>query len=125
VRSPMRYQFLTFAALLFWLTLGWMGAHRHFCFDGQEPLVAIHVDHLGEHHGHSESDGHRDADLPLTEPILAKLLKIDLLFLFSVVLILALLVFKAAIVVAFCLPLYIQRYFGLLPPLRGPPAFPA
>lgn len=68
-----------FLALALWLLGNWMGAHSHFCFDGQEPPVSVHMHMhmLGEHPEHHGDEEHQDADVDLLQSVLAKLTKLD------------------------------------------------
>lgn len=70
---------IAFVALTLWLLGNWIGLHGHFCFDGQEPPVSVHI-HLNGHsaHDHHPDEEHLDADLDLLQLVVAKLSKIDL-----------------------------------------------
>lgn len=70
---------IAFTALTLWLLGNWIGVHGHFCFDGQEPPVSVHV-HLDGHtaHDHYPDEEHTDADVDLLQLVIAKLSKIDL-----------------------------------------------
>jgi hypothetical protein len=116
---------LILLALWLWLALGWSGAHGHFCLDGQEAPVSIHMDVLGDHPNHHEEEQHQDADVPLNQPLLAKLIKIDLPLILSIVIIFALLFFQVSKAFPPCSASYFQDFFRLRPPLRAPPHFPA
>lgn len=69
---------IAFAALILWLLGNWIGLHGHFCFDGQEPPVSVHV-HLDGHstHDHHPEEEHLDADVDLLQMVIAKLSKVD------------------------------------------------
>ncbi len=102
-----------------------MGAHGHFCFDGEEPPVSIHLDNVGIH-GHDASSSHNDIDVDLSQSVIAKLLKFDS----------SLPLLLAAIVVFWVIPPtpfffssfqahHRRRIVGLHPLLRAPPVNPA
>jgi hypothetical protein len=102
------------------------GAHLHYCFDGQEPPVSVHVGDAGVHgEAFDVIAAHEDEDVDLSGNGLAKLPKFDLPLL---------------AVVFSCLlgllgarrnelgPGYTPRFLPpsasfFRPPLRGPPAF--
>ena len=47
--------------------------HLHFCFDGQEPPVSVHMDDMGvPHTQHELSNPHSDAELSLTNNVVIK-----------------------------------------------------
>lgn len=69
---------LAFLALALWLLGNWLGAHGHFCFDGQEPPVSVHMHLLDSHPEHHADEQHQDADIELGQSVVAKLGKIDL-----------------------------------------------
>jgi hypothetical protein len=125
VRSILRYQIVVYTALLLWLCLGWSGAHGHFCFDGQESPVSIHMDLVTDHAEHTDDEQHRDADIDLSQWVTAKLLKIELPLLLTALLLLALLITSTVSLRFFYTALSLQRLAGLRPPLRAPPVFPA
>ena len=57
-------------------------AHLHYCFDGQEPPVSVHladgIDAGHEHEGHGDDDGDhddRDVELNRADQALAKVFK--------------------------------------------------
>jgi hypothetical protein len=125
VQSILRYKTFAFAALIIWLIAGWSGAHGHLCFDGQEPPVTVHMHTLGEHTDHAAAEQHVDADVDLSQPLLAKLTKIDLPLVLAAALLLAVLLEKTAFIVSHYSHIYASRRAGLRPPLRAPPVFPA
>jgi hypothetical protein len=125
LQNILRHKAFAFAALIIWLVAGWSGAHGHLCFDGQEPPVSIHMDALGEHPDHAANEQHVDADVDLSQPLLAKLTKIDLPLLLVAALLLAVLLEKTSFVVSNYSHTYSSRLAGLRPPLRAPPVFPA
>lgn len=125
VRSILRHKTLAFVALTFWLLAGWSGAHGHFCFDGQEPPLSMHMDMLGEHPEHTSAEQHADADIDLLQFAFAKLVKIDLPILIAALLLLAVLFVKPFVVIPHYSRFYSRRVIGLRPPLRAPPFFPA
>jgi hypothetical protein len=125
VRSILRYQTLAILALIIWLIASWSGAHGHLCFDGQEPPLSVHMDMLGEHPEHADTDKHIDADVDLGQIALAKLVKIDLPVLIAVTLLFVLLFKRFTFVITQYSRPYSSRITGLRPPLRAPPALPA
>jgi hypothetical protein len=58
-------RYLLFAALVMWLLTGWAGARGHFCFDGNEPPMSVHMELVGDHPEHSSADVHMDVDVDL------------------------------------------------------------
>lgn len=111
-----------FVALIFWLLSSWAGAHGHFCFDGQEPPISVHM-HLDGHevHDHHPDEVHQDADIELGQSVLAKLSKVDLGLVLLAALALVLLILPRA--------RFPHVYSGFYPPrsphwrplLRAPP----
>lgn len=67
-----------FIALFLWLLGNCIGLHGHFCFDGQEPPVSVHM-HVDGHspHDHHPGEEHLDADVELLQLVIAKVGKID------------------------------------------------
>jgi hypothetical protein len=119
-----------FLALTLWLLSNWAGAHGHFCFDGQEPPISVHMHldgyevhdhHADEMHDHHPDEVHQDADIELTQSALTKLSKIDLGLILLAALALALLIPPT--------PVFISAYRTFYPPislywrplLRAPP----
>jgi hypothetical protein len=48
-------------------------AHLHFCADGQEQRMALHVsDTAGQHHGDEARSGHNDRDVDVSPPAFVK-----------------------------------------------------
>ncbi len=74
--SKPSYHF-AFVAFALWLLGSWLGAHGHFCFDGQEPPVSVHMHMLGDHPEHHADEDHQDADVDLLQSAIAKLTKLD------------------------------------------------
>lgn len=118
--SRRSHQF-AFVAFVLWLLGNMMGTYGHFCFDGQEPPVSVHINMLGDHPGHHADEQHQDADLDLLQSAIAKLSKLDQhLILLAVIALL--LVFQPR-------PLLVNRYVPFVPihipfarpPLRAPP----
>ena len=112
---------LAFLAFAFWLLGNWLGAHGHFCFDGQEPPVSVHMHMLGDHPDHHDDELHQDDDMDLLQYAIAKLTKLDQgLVLLAVV---------ALLLVLRPRPVPISRYTPFIPsciaftrpPLRAPP----
>jgi len=125
VHSILKYKTLAFATLIIWLLAGWSGLHSHMCFDGQEPPVTVHVHNPGDHADHDISEQHVDADLDLSQPLLIKLVKIDLSLLIAVALLLAALFEKVSLTLPSYSFNYASRRNGVRPPLRAPPSLPA
>lgn len=125
MQSILKYKTLAFVALIFWLLASWSGAHGHFCFDGQEPPLSMHMDMLGEHPEHTNAEQHADADIDVLQFAFAKLVKIDLPFLITALLLLAVLFVKPSVAIPYYSRYYSRRIIGLRPPLRAPPSFPA
>jgi hypothetical protein len=125
VQNILRHKTIAFVALIIWLIAGWSGAHGHLCFDGQEPPISIHMDTLGEHPDHAADEQHVDANVDLSQPLLAKLTKIDLPLLLAAALLFAVMFEKTSFVVSNYSPTYSSRRTGLRPPLRAPPVLPA
>lgn len=119
--SRASFQF-AFVAFTLWLLSNWAGAHGHFCFDGQEPPISVHM-HLDGHevHDHHPDEVHQDADIELSKSVLAKLGKIDLTLVLLATLTLGLLVLPTRILIGFYKPLYSPPLFYALPPSRAPP----
>ena len=126
VQNILHHKTLAFVALTIWLIASWSGAHGHLCFDGQEPPISVHMEMMAEHADHHAADEqHVDADVDLSQPLLAKLTKIDLPLLIAAALLLAMWFEKISIVVSNYSPTYSSRLTGLRPPLRAPPVLPA
>ncbi len=125
VRNILHHKIFAFAALIFWLIASWSGVHGHFCFDGQEPPVTVHMHMLGDHPEHDTDEQHVDADVEVSQVTLAKLTKIDLPLLIAAALLLAVLFEKLLIVVSYYSHAYSSRRAGLRPPSHAPPALPA
>ena len=111
-----------FIALVFWLLSNWAGAHGHFCFDGQEPQVSVHI-HLDGHaiHDHHPNEAHQDTDIELGQSVLAKLSKVDLVLGLIAALSLSLLVLPAAIFCCIYRAFYPLNPLHARPLLRAPP----
>ena len=115
------YQF-AFIALALWLLSNWAGAHGHFCFDGQEPPISVHM-HLDGHevHDHHPDEVHQDADIELPQSALAKLSKIDLGLVLLAALALLLLILPASIFTKAYRRFYPPPSLYWRPLLRAPP----
>jgi hypothetical protein len=111
-----------FAALVFWLLSSWAGAHGHFCFDGQEPPISVHM-HLDGHevHDHHPDEVHQDADIELGQSVLAKLSKVDLGLALLAALALVLLILPRALFPPVYPGFYPSRSPHWRPLLRAPP----
>ena len=112
---------LAFVALAFWLLSNWAGAHGHFCFDGQEPPVSVHMDVMGGHLEHHGDEVHQDADIELTQSALAKLSKIDLGLILLAALALALLILPTPVFTSAYRAFYPRVFLYWRPLLRAPP----
>lgn len=109
-------------ALLLWLFASVSGIHGHFCFDGKEPPVSLHIDVLEGQHLHAVSEHHQDADADPSQSVLAKTYKHDIALPILVALVIVLLGATRQLPtpsLPFVLP---KRIVGLRPPLRAPPA---
>lgn len=112
--------------LLFWLLASLSSAHGHFCFDGQEPPVSVHMEFLGDHVKHHDVDEkHVDMDVDLSPTLMAKLLKIDLPLLILLTTLFIVLVFLHQPLLLNRTPILLFRFIGIRPPLRAPPKFSA
>src|SRR5690606_1387388 len=113
-------RYLIFVALLFWLMAGWLGTRGHFCFDGKEPPISVHMELTADHTDHSLADSHMDADVNLLQMI-----KSGQLWLWALVIVVLFSVFW--ILPAGIAPPREQNFSArlliyLVPPLRAPPA---
>ena len=110
-----------FIALALWLLANWAGAHGHYCFDGQEAPVSVHMDVMGDHPEHHADEEHQDADVEMLPSVIAKLSKIDVSLVLLAVLSLLLVLYPQGFIraqYAFSLPHKVPHHW---PPLRGPP----
>jgi hypothetical protein len=101
-------------------------AHLHFCGDGKEERVTLHVaDAPGQHHADEGESAHNDRDLDISGPTLLK--KVDgledstLAPLLSFAFVLLLPIVRRIEPVANATPVVLTALFFLRPPLRGPP----
>lgn len=124
------YKILAFAALFFWLITGLNGAHGHFCFDGQEPPVSLHLGVAAEHQEHEHHElhdeseqQHLDMDVDFSQSLMVKFFKYDLPILVITALVLLVCLLPARLLIIHQ-PIIICRIFTLHPPLRAPPFFP-
>jgi len=122
----LRYKYWALLSTLLWLMASWAGVHGHYCFDGQEPPISIHLDNINTHEGHDADSAHVDMDIDLSQSVVAKLLKFDATLALLLVAIFVLLVLPQA---PFSLPFskacHPRRIVGLRPPPRAPPVTPA
>jgi hypothetical protein len=112
---------LAFFAFTLWLLGNWLGAHGHFCFDGQEPPMSVHMHMLGDHPEHHADEDHQDADVDLMQSAIAKLGKLEqsLILLAAIVL---LLVFPPQRVLNSHYSPFVSAHIPFArPPLRAPP----
>lgn len=84
----------------------------------------MHMDMLGDHPEHHTDENHTDTDVDPGQLTLAKLLKLVPLLL-AAALLLAILLATPSIFISRYARHYNRRLFGLRPPLRAPPFFPA
>jgi hypothetical protein len=110
-----------FIALVCWLLSSWAGAYGHFCFDGQEPLVSVHMEMVGDHDEHHPEEVHQDADIKLLQSVIAKLVSIDGALLLLAALALVFLVIPRTIFYARYCSLYYCVSLHWRPLLRAPP----
>ncbi|MEN0037311.1 MAG: hypothetical protein AAGC78_09590 [Cellvibrio sp.] len=120
--SKPSYQF-AFAALVLWLLSSWLGAHGHFCFDGQEPPVSVHMHMLGDHPPHHADEDHQDADVDLLQSAIAKVKLDQSLILLAVVALL--LVFKPTRVLVSHYSPFVPAHIPFARPLLRAPPFTA
>ena len=124
VNKLLRFKQLAFVALLLWLIAGLGGVHSHFCFDGKEPPMSVHMDVIGGHSEHAESEEHRDVDVDMSPSVAVKYLKIDLPLLAVLALILVACKTMKKNFHSVYSSFSPQRVSGLRPPLRAPPSSP-
>src|SRR5688572_18101549 len=101
-------------------------AHLHFCADGKEQPVALHVaDAPGEHHSDEGESTHQDRDLDVSGPTLFKkvagLDDLTLAPLLASAIVLLLPIVRRIEPLSNAAPLVPAPPFSLRPPLRGPP----
>lgn len=117
----LRYKTIAFIAFALWLLGNWLGMHGHFCFDGQEPLVSVHM-HLDQgEHDHPADEVHQDTNLELSQLVPAKLSKIDLSLVLLATLVLLLAVFYRPSFNSVYQVRPLSRIAYWRPPLRAPP----
>jgi hypothetical protein len=108
--------------LVFWLFGNLMGTHGHFCFDGQEPPMSVHMDIIGDHIEHHDANElHQDADINLMQSILAKFSKIDIGLVLLATLALIFLIFPSRIFTHSYFAFYPSVSHHWRPLLRAPP----
>jgi len=126
VRIRSGYKTFVLLTLLLWLMTSWTGVHGHYCFDGQEPPISIHLDNIDTHEEHDADSAHVDMDIDLSQSVVAKLLKFDATL---ALLLVAMFVFLVLPRSAFFFPAsqtaHPRRIVGLRPPPRAPPVTPA
>ncbi len=110
-----------YASLLFWLLASIGGMHGHYCFDGQEPPVSVHLEVMPEHPEHHDQEHHVDADVDLLTLVFAKLVKFDVPLLLTALLFLLALSRQQPGFFSRYSHHYSRRVIGLRPPLRAPP----
>lgn len=116
---------LVYFVLIFWLFASNSGMHGHYCFDGQEIPVTVHLDVMAEHPEHHEDEQHVDADVDLFKLVFAKIVKIDVPLLLTALVFLLTLGAHQQVFFSRYPRRYSRRVIGLRPPLRAPPILPA
>lgn len=99
-------------------------AHLHFCGDGKEQPIALHVaDAPGQHH--TDEGAHQDRDLDISGPTLVKkvsgLDELTLAPVLAFALVLLLPIVRRIEPLADTAAVVLTPLFSLRPPLRGPP----
>lgn len=125
VKPVLRYRSYAMLSLLLWLLMSWSGVHGHFCFDGQEPPVSLHVDMLDGHTVHSQSEAHQDVDIEQSQSVLVKTFKLDLFLPVLLTLVIVLQARGTTFIIQSITSTRIRHSVGVRPPLRAPPAIPA
>lgn len=121
IPMPKLSHHLAFVALALWLLGNWAGAHGHYCFDGQEPQVSVHMDVMGGHLDHHEDEVHQDADVNWLQSVIAKLSKIDVGLMLFATLALLLAIRPATPLIDFYRTFLKTSLPHSRPPLRAPP----
>lgn len=99
--------------------------HGHFCFDGQEPAVSVHLDILQGAHDSVHDQTGLDVDTASDKSVLAKLVKTDVpLLLITILFSVSLLQLRLPGILPYRSRNLIQRIYALRPPLRAPPVIP-
>lgn len=127
--ATFRNKTLAIFLLILWFFAAVSGVHGHFCFDGQEQPLLIHLNILSDHpddttHKNS-SEQHLDADVNILQFAAVKLVKIDLPLFLSICLFLFLLFEKSTVAISSYSYRYVHCFIGFRPPLRAPPFSPA
>lgn len=121
----LRYKYWALLSTLLWLMASWAGVHGHYCFDGQEPPISIHLDNVDTHEGHDVNSAHVDMDIDLSQSVVAKLLKFDAtLALLLVAMFVLLALPRAPFFSSISQACHPRRVVGLRPPPRAPPVTP-
>ena len=125
VKSILRQKRYGWLALVLWLLTSWGGVHNHFCIDGQEPTVSVHLDILQGAHDSAHDQAGLDVDTDSDESVLTKLVKTDLpLLLITILFSVSLLQLRLPGILPYRSRNLIQRIYALRPPLRAPPVIP-
>lgn len=125
MKSSFRQTRYGWLALVIWLLAGWSGMHGHFCFDGQEPAISVHLDILQGAHDSVHDQAGLDVDTATDKSMLAKLVKTDVpLLLITVLFSISLLQLRLPGILPYRSHSFIQRINALRPPLRAPPVIP-
>lgn len=114
------YQQWILVAACIWLCVSLFGAYGHFCLDGKEPSVSVHMGADKEAH-HQPNDQHTDMDVQLSKIAPVKFFKIELPLLLAVLVILLLVVIAKLVEFLYQAPLA-RLFLRICPPLRAPPA---
>tara|TARA_R100000656_G_C3943969_1_gene127193 strand:+ start:790 stop:1170 length:381 start_codon:yes stop_codon:yes gene_type:complete len=126
VNYVLRYKYWALLSTLLWLMASWAGVHGHYCFDGQEPPISIHLDNIDTHEEHDADSAHVDMDIDLSQSVVAKLLKFDATLALLLVAVFVFLVLpQSALFFPVSQTAHPRRIVGLRPPPRAPPVTPA
>lgn len=114
------YQKWIFLAACIWLCVSVLGAYGHFCLDGKEPPVSVHMGVDQEAH-HQPDEQHMDMEVQLSKIAPLKIFKIDVPLLLTVLVLLLLVVAAKPVEFLYQAP-YSRLFLRIRPPLRAPPA---
>jgi hypothetical protein len=112
------YQQWVFIAASIWLCASLLGAYGHYCLDGKEPSVSVHMG--VDQKAHPIDDLHMDMDVELSKVAPLKIVKIDLPLLVTALVLLLIIASKSA--EFFYQTPQTHSFFRICPPLRAPPA---
>lgn len=125
MKPVLRYRSYALISLLLWLVVSWGGVHGHFCFDGQEPPISLHVDMLDGHTIHGHEEAHQDVDIEQSQSVLLKTFKLDLFLPVLLALVIILRACGTTFTIQSITSTRTRHSVGVRPPLRAPPAIPA